>query len=366
VRTTRGASWRAFVLCVGLLGLALLGGSETSRADSTSGCNAPDPTGRHFCVTIEDKDGVSPSGLVGTGKRQVNVTAYQYYKFSIANQGGSTLTNGTLKATLTDHVERLTDAGLVVEDVVSTADYIGSGSAPFCKRTAGLTNTVSCTLPNIPAGPTALEFYLVYRTSTTPDVKLTNLSASVAFKEGSNGQNGANPATLQAGATTDLEGNPQDSVAWSPPGASVTLGTSPTFDTQFSVLQYTVPAGKNAFRAETSEGPGSLCSACFGELVTTDLKGGTDQGAFTNENLFHLTITLDLGVVSGGNVNNVFVAHLGDGDTVPEIIRTRCSSATPPKTDTFPCIKVTKDNQAKLLIIDVWGYKNGGWQSGLS
>jgi hypothetical protein len=356
--------WRALLLCVGLLGLALIGGAGNSTASTTSGCNDPEPTGRHFCVTIEDRDGVSPSGLVGTGKRQVNVTAYQYYKVSVENKGGSTLTNGTLRVTLTDHVEN----GTVVEDVNSTASYVAGASPAFCELASSEPNTVSCNLPNIPAGPNPLTFYLVYRTSTTDGVKSTSLSGSVGFKEGANGPNGANPATLDVDASTSLEGDPEASVAWSPPGSPVSLGTSPTFDTQFSVLQFTVPNGKNAFKAETSEGTGNLCTTtagCFGQVVTTDLSGA-DAGTFSNLNLFHLTITISLDAVPGGNINNIFLAHLGDGATSPEIIRTRCGSNPPSSTDTLPCSKVTKDNQAKLLIIDAWGYKNGGWQPGLS
>jgi hypothetical protein len=99
--------------------------------------------------------------------------------------------------------------------------------------------------------------------------------------------------------------------------------------------------------------------------VTTDLSGA-DAGTFSNLNLFHLTITISLDAVPGGNINNIFLAHLGDGASSPEIIRTRCGSNPPSSSDALPCIKVTKDNQAKLLIIDAWGYKNGGWQPGLS
>jgi hypothetical protein len=357
VRTTRGTSRRALLLCVVLLGLTLLGGAGTSKA-SFFDCRAPDPTGRQFCVTIEDQEGVSPSGLVGTGKRQVNVTAYQFYKFTVENKGGSTLTNGTLTATLTDHV--VTDAG-VASDVTSTAEYNAKASASFCKSTSTDPNTVSCKLPNIPAG-LKLVFYLVYRTSNTADVKSTDLSGIIGFKEAANGSNGANPATLNVGESTDLEVNPELSVAWAPPGFPVNLGTNPTSDTQFSTLQFTVPGGHGAFTARASEGAGNLCAACFGEVVTTDLTGA-DEGTFSASNLFHLRISVSLDAVPGGNIDNVFVYHVGAAG--PETIQTRCTSNPPTSTDTFPCILVAKDNQAKLLIVDIWGYKNGGWQPGL-
>src|SRR5512133_1285818 len=128
VRTSRGASARALLVCAGVLALGLLGGAGRSTASTTPQCSIPDPTGREFCVTIEDQEGVSPSGLLGAGSRQVEVTAYQYYKFSIENTGGSTLTNGTLKATLKDQVG--------VEELNSTASYVAAASASFCSRTA--------------------------------------------------------------------------------------------------------------------------------------------------------------------------------------------------------------------------------------
>lgn len=355
---------RALLVCAGLLGLALLGGAGRSTASTTPQCSVPDPTGRHFCVTIEDQEGVSPSGLLGTGKLQVDVTAYQYYKFSIENVGGSTLTNGTLKATLKDHVVTTTET----KDVNSTASYVAAGSASFCSRTSTDPNTVSCSLPNIAASPQPLVFYLVYRTSTTPDVKATNLSGLIGFKEGSNGSNGANPATFAVSEGTSLEGDPESSVAWSPPSSHVSLGTSPTVDAQFSTLAFNVPPGRAAFLAKESEGTDTLpCPAgltCFGEVVTTDLSGA-EAGTFSSSNLFHLTITISLDSVPGGNTDNIALVHLRDNATIPEVIRTRCSSSPPAGSDTLPCITVTKDNKAKLLIIDAWGYQNGGWVPGL-
>jgi hypothetical protein len=348
------------LLCAGLLGLALLGGAGGSTASTATTCSVPDPTGREFCVTIDDQDGVSPSGLVGTGKLQVNVTAYQYYKFSIENVGGSTLTNGTLKATLKDKVG--------TAEPNSTASYVAAASASFCSRTSTNPNTVSCSLPNIAAGPQPLVFYLVYRTSTTPGVTATNLSGAIGFKEGSNGPNGANPATFPVSELTSLEGDPETSVAWSPPSSHVSLGTSPTFDTQFSTLAYDVPPGKSAFLARETEGAGSVpCPTgltCFGEVVTTDLSGA-EAGTFSSSNLFHLTITISLDSVPGGNTDNIALVHLRDNATVPEVIRARCSSSPPAATDTLPCIIVTKDNKAKLLIIEAYGFVNGGWQPGL-
>src|SRR5438552_18647872 len=291
-----GLRWATLSLCI--LALALLGGAGQTAASTTSHCNTPDPSGRLFCVSIEDLDGVSPSGLVGSGKRQVDVEAYQFYKLTITNSGGNTLTNGTVKVVLTDNV---TDVG----SVNSTAVFTPAGSAPFCSLASQAPNTVTCTLANIPAGVTTPTLVLGYHTSNTANVVSTDANVTVGFKEGSNGTNGANPATLAFTEDTSLEPDPEASLAWSPPGQDGSLGTSPTFDSQFSVLQYKVPAGKPAFVATESEGAGTLCSTgltCFGEVVTTDLSHA-DDGTFSRSNLFHLTITMNLDLLPGGNVN---------------------------------------------------------------
>ena len=98
-------------------------------------------------------------------------------------------------------------------------------------------------------------------------------------------------------------------------------------------------------------------------MVTTDLSGA-DAGTFSNTNLFHLRITMTLDQLPGGNIDKVVVVH--QPDSAPqETISAHCSSSPPSSTDAIPCIFVTKDNQAKLLFIDIWGARNGGWHPGI-
>ena len=350
---------RGFALATFVLVLVLLGGVSRSAASSASYCNQPLPSGRLFCATIEDLDNVSPSGPVGVAPRQINVTAYQYYKLTVSNVGGSTLTNGTATFVLTDNVPN-------AAPVNSTAVFVSSGSASFCSLTSQSPNTVSCNLGNLAAGSDLPTFYVAYRTSTTPNVVSTDATVTVGFKEASNGTNGANPATKTFVETTSLEPFPEVSTTWAPPGQDVSLGTTPGFDSQFSTLGFRVPPGHAAFVASESEGAGTLCAAgltCFGEVVTTDLSGA-DTGTFSSTNLFHLRITMALDLLPGGNVNKVVVVHQPDTGP-PETISARCSSSPPASTDTLPCILVSKDNQAKLLFIDVWGARNGGWHPGI-
>lgn len=348
---------RSRILALFVVVLALAG-ARGSSASSTTQCSVPDPQGRLVCVSVEDSDGVSPSGIVGTGNRQVDVLAYQFYKLSVTNSGGSTLTNGTMSVDLTD----ATPGG----SVVSTAAFTPSGSSASCTATSASPNRVTCLLGNLAANASTPQLVLAYRTSTTPGVTSTTAAITVAFKEGTNGQNGANPSIFSMSEITSLEPDPEASVAWSPPGQEVDMATSPTFDAQFSSLGYTVPSNRKAFVATVNEGPRTFCATrltCFGEQVTTDLSAA-DADTFTAANLFHLRITISLDAVPGGNTNGVVLVHRGDDNTV-EIVSTRCSNTPPATTDVLPCLTVTKDNKAKLLVIDAWGFKNGGWIPGL-
>jgi hypothetical protein len=357
---------RGFVLLISVLGLVLLAGAGGSSAGtSPPHCNSANPTGRLFCVTVEDIENVSPSGLVGTGARQENVTAYQYYKFTVSNVAGSTLTNGTLSVVLTDNFPTGPAAS-------SSALYVPSGSSPACAVVSATNpNRVDCVLGNIPANTTLLPIVLAFRTSTSPNVTSTDATATVAFKEGTN-PNGANPSSKTFVENTNLEPDPQASLAWSPPTQNVELGTSPTFDSQFSTLAYKVPTGHAAFTATMNESNGTQCPAgakqcVFGELVTVHLPA--DPGTFSSSNPFHLTITLipsDFGV-SSGSTSSVVVVHQPDSGPA-ETISARCSSNPPPTTDSLPCIVVNKvgQGQTKLFVIDLYGVNNGGFQTGLS
>jgi hypothetical protein len=224
-------------------------------------------------------------------------------------------------------------------------------------------------LGNVAANTSTPTIVLAYRTSTSANVISTTAHWTVGYKEGSN-PNGANPSSLSDDEVTSLEPDPEGSVAWSPPGQGVQMGTSPTFDSQFTTLQYKVPAGKSPFTATMNESGGTLCAPgvkqCFGEVVTTDLSAA-DLGTFDSTNLFHLVMTMDYGLFPGGSLKSIVVTHQPDSGPIETISR-RCSSDPPSSTETLPCITVNVlgSGQSRLLVIGVWGYKNGGWQPGVS
>jgi hypothetical protein len=290
------------------------------------------------------------------------VTAYQFYKFTVSNVAGSTLTNGAVRVVLRDNDS---NGG----NVNSTAAFVPGGSAPFCSLTSTNPNTVTCTPANLGANTTAPTFVIAYRTSKTPDVVSTDAMVTTSFKEGSN-PNGANPSSLSFTENTSLEPNPEQSVTWSPPQQGVTMGTSPTFDNQFTTMQYTVPAGKKAFVSTVTESGGRVCAPevdCLGELVTTDLSAAED-GTFIRANLFHLTMTMSLDLFQGINPKFIKVSHQLDDGTFEVLTqdRNKCTADPPTTAESIPCILVSTapDKKPDLVIVEVWAFKNGGWMAG--
>jgi hypothetical protein len=329
--------------------ILLLGAAAPGGASVATSCSTPDPSGRLVCVTVEDLDGVSPSGVTTSGKKSVEVQAYQFYKLTISNSGGNTLTQGSVTVALTDTV-----AG---SPAASAASFVASGSSANCAPAPG-SGSVVCPLANLAAGANA-GLVLAYRTSTTPGVTATTAAITTSFKEGAN--QGANPATFTAFETTSLEPDPQLSVAWAPPGQGVGLGTSPE-DTQFSTLKFAVPGGKSAFLSSLQESNGFVCApeledACFGQLVVTDLSGAA-AGTFSASNPFELTMTLSLDIVP--SLKDLAISHKRDNGTF-EVIRTRCASTPPAAGDALPCFTPTKNNKDKLLVLQVFAYENGSW-----
>jgi hypothetical protein len=333
------------------------GANGTHASVTTPQCNSPEPTGRLFCVIVEDQDGVSPSLPNGSGNSQTPVKAFQYYKLTYSNPGGSTLTNGVVTLKLTDNVP-----GSPAVD--STAVFAASGSAPFCSVTSTKPNVVTCTLGNIAAGGTKPSFFVAYQTSNTPGVTSTDAQITSVFKE--NTQNGANPSSLTFTENTSLEPNPELSVSWAPPGQHVDLGTAP--DITFSKFSFDVPTGKSAFLSSVAESSASACDpslTCFGQLVKTNLSGA-QTGTFSSANPFHLSLIESLDIVPG-NTNSLAVSHQFDDGTF-EVIQTRCSSDPPAPSDTLPCFKYTtfsdKVTKQKYGVFSIWGFRNGGWMAG--
>jgi hypothetical protein len=329
--------WLSLLCALCVLGIAVAGGSTAAASIQTSCSGA-------LCVTVEDVDGVSPS-VIGSPQ----VTAYQVYKVTVANTGSTALPAGTITVLLSDLV-----AG---NSQNSNAEFFKAGSSPACARISQGPNTVRCAVGALAGGTSSSTFQIAYRTTRTSGATSTTAAITVALGSSS----------VSTSEQTDLESDPEAASAWSPPGSQVQLGTSPTFDTQFSTLQFKVPTNKPGFVSALAESSTTVCPpglTCFGEGVTTDLSGAA-AGTFSAANQFHLTLNISLSVVPpGAPLSNVFLWHRLDNGTL-ERVRTRCQPSPPTATSTLPCITVTVDTVGGRIIIDAWGFQNGGWVPGL-
>ena len=325
-----------FACAICALAVGVLGGANAATGSVQTTCSGA------LCVTVEDVDGVSPSTLGPPA-----VTAYQVYKITVTNNGSTALPAGTISVLLSDLVSDTASS--------SSAEFSSIGSSSACARVSQSPNLVRCSVGALAGGASSPLFLLSYRTTRAPGV--TSTKADVTVSLGS--------ASVSTTEQTDLENDPESASAWSPPGRSVQIGTSPTFDNQFSTLQYSVPTNRPGFVSGLEESAtGNVCPptfTCIGEVVTTDLSGAA-PGTFAPSNLFHLTLNLSLSIVPpSAPLNNFFLWHRLDNGTL-EKIKTRCQTVPPTSTSTLPCITVAV--VAGRLVIDAWGVQNGGWQTG--
>jgi hypothetical protein len=326
-----------FACAMCALAVAVLGGATAATGSVQTTCAGA------LCVTVEDVDGVSPSTLGPPA-----VIAYQVYKITLTNTGSAPIPGGTIAVLLSD----------IVSDKASSsnAEFTLAGSSPGCARISQAPNLVRCSVGGIAGNSSSPVLLLSYRTTRTPGVTATNANVNVSL--------GA--VSVSATERTDLENDPESAAAWSPPGRLTQIATSPA-DDQFSTLQYSVPTNRPGFVSGLEESGGRVCPGtvtCLGELVTTDLADAA-LGTFSPSNLFHLTLNLPLSAVPPtASLSNLFLWHRLDNGTF-EKVRTRCQTSPPAASSALPCIRVAADQLAGRLIIDAWGFQNGGWQPGL-
>jgi hypothetical protein len=322
------------------LAFALLGGGTSGIASTNESCS----TGRAFCVSITDTDGVSPS----TGE-----TRYLSYRVTIQNTGTSRLTNANAKLTLTDIVGGASQA--------STAVFQPADSAANCTFTvAG--NVLTWTVPNIAGGKSLTCDPLVFATSTTAGATATKLEADVQFKEKGSDNQPTDPqqdrVVVSESTTYETSGDIDASFARS--GKTTNLGTDPA-DNQSTKFAVPVPSSATPFLASVSESPaaGSFCPGCLGEIVKT--VGG---GIFSTSNPVQLLTTWNF-LPDKKNESNIAVTHVRDDLTV-ETITASCGGdiGELPPPGKRPCRTVEIDRGPKGTVtvqIYVVSNANGNW-----
>jgi hypothetical protein len=322
------------------LAVALLGGATNGVASTTELCS----TGRAFCVTVSDTDGVSPS----TGDAR-----YLSYALTIRNTGTSRLTNGRVTLTLTDIVGGAAQP--------STAVFQPADSTGQCAFSAA-GNVLTWTAPNLSGGKSVTCDPLVFKTSTTTGATATKLDADVQFKEKGSDNQPTDPQQdrVLLSEATSYEGSSDVDASFARAGKTTQLGTDPG-DDQSTTLALPVPGNAAPFVGSVSESgvAGSFCPACFGEIVST--VGG---GIFSTSNPVQLLTTWDF-LPKGKTENNITVRHTRD-DGTSEVITAPCGGAIGqlPPPGARPCRTVDVDRGPGGTVtvrIYVVSNANGEW-----
>jgi hypothetical protein len=348
VRTLRPVL--AVVVLAVAVAFSLAGGA--GRGSGATDC--PPSTGRLFCTTTT----VTPSPVSASVD---GVTAYVKLDLVVANEGGSTLTNGVVTVDLDDNVDGALQGS-------SSADFVGA-SPSSCTDVGGPNQTVVCSLPNLAARKTT-AVALVYRTSETPLVDATVANVTVAVKEKRNdgSQTDPNPDTHTFPETINYEPCQDCSYAWAPTDKSVILSTTPDGNTWGSFSLTNRGGGVLTTLDETSVASSAdHCTTgktCFGQLIHAQASTVT---LGTGE-LFAWQTTWSFDVVAKGiSDKNVVIVHTLDNGDV-EVISKRCSAEPPTAADVagagclVPSIGGTK--KAKTLIVHWYATHNGFGRGG--
>jgi hypothetical protein len=330
-----------------LVAATFLGGAASGATDPEQ-CN---PTGRQFCLTISDEDGVSQSTAA--------IPRHTTFAVNVRNRGGQQLNNGTVSWELVDVVGG--------QEQPSTAAFRSSSVPAGC--TLDAPTELTCVIEHLPPGQSVSFGPVPTRTSLNLAATATRLRVTGNFNEGpSDGQpSDPNPDTFVITGDMVYETSGQGSTSVIFDGGSTVLDSS-SDDDQFSVFKVPVPAGFAglglAFLKEFEKGEtGYFCPAsvtCFGESVTTD----TPDGIFPPGSPANVLMTFAKAILSDAKVaeKDVKVNHRYEDGSIVQI-GAKCSGAigTVPPLSELPCRRVKTDNQLKLVQVDVWDVDQGNW-----
>jgi hypothetical protein len=351
----------AVVVVAATVVFSLAGGA----GNGSGATDCPPTVGRLFCTTTT----VTPSPVSASVD---GVTAYVKLDFVVANQGGSTLTNGVATIDLADRVEGILRGS-------SSADFVAA-LTPGCTDVGGPKQTVVCSLPNLTAAGGAgatTAVSLVYRTSITPKVDSTDATVTVAMKEKRNDgqQTDPNPDTHAVTEPIGYEPCTDCSYAWSPTNQGVTLSTAPDANTWGS-FSFTNRGG--GFIARMTESAAASSAAycvpgrnCFGQVIRTVAA----DAVLGSEGLLAWTTIWSLKVVPGTvDDTNVVIVHQLDpvapgADPEVEVISRRCPDNLPPTAADVeangPCLLASiQRGKAQTLTVRWWARHNGFGRGG--
>ena len=329
-----------------LVAATFLGGAASGATDPEQ-CN---PTGRQFCLTISDTDGVSQS----TESNSRHTT----FAVNVRNRGGPTLNQGSVDLELVDVVAD--------QEQPSTAAFSASHVPTGCTLVAP--TALSCDIQHLPSGQSVSLGPVPTRTSQNLAATATRLRVTGNFNEGpSDGQpSDPNPDTFTISGDMVYETSGQGSTSVIFDGGTTVLDSS-SDDDQFSVFKVPVPGGFAglglALLEEFESGEtGYFCPAgvtCFGESITTE----APDGIFLPGSPANVLTTFAKALLPAKVTEKTLkVNHRYDDGSIVQI-QAKCSGAigTVPPLSELPCRRVKINNQLKLVQVDVWDVDQGNW-----
>jgi Domain of unknown function DUF11 len=316
-RQGRGV-WGALVVSVVLV--AGLGGAETVAA-SESPC--PPPEGRALCVSVTHTP-------VDVSSASAGAPTFVAYAVTVRNGGGSTLTHTTANACLTAGA-----AGACGAVPPGAAFFSATPSAGVCSIAA---STARCELGSLAAGAVAtIELVAHAPTQAGPFRNVVTVSANERGNDNPGQDPNQDTVTLSEGATALVAGGPRAS-SFVPKGIATALLAAAGGQSG----QSKIPSQHDALTAELAitDDPPFVCpkdEVCRGGgWVSATIPGTFDAGL---QFLLHWP---DEFVLAKQTEKNFVLFYLACETCELEIIRDRCSSATP-SADERPCLWNVRD-----------------------
>lgn len=316
-RQGRGV-WGALVVSVVLI--AGLGGAETGAA-SESPC--PPPDGRALCVSVTDTPvDVSPASP--------GAPTFVAYAVTVRNGGGSMLTHTTANACLAAGA-----AGACGAVPPGAAFFSATPSAGVCSI-AG--STARCELGSLAAGVVAtIELVARAPTEAGPFRNLVTVSANERGNDNPGEDPNADTITVPEGTTALVPGGSRAS-SFVPKGIATQLLAAAGGQSG----QSKIPSQHDALTAalDITDDPlftcpeGEICRG--GGWVSASIPGTFDPGL---QFLLHWP---DEFVLAKQTEKNFALFYIACDTCAVEIIRTRCSSATPSAGE-LPCLWNVRD-----------------------
>jgi hypothetical protein len=364
-----GAVLAVVVIALGSAGLA--SGGQVN----TSACNQ---TGRLFCLSLSTFEGITASDASRTnGKR------YTWVEWSMANNGGSTLTNPKIVVTVADYkcvptVARPNPNPSLGEcgDALSRSTAFEMPTTPPACTLASATQTLTCSYNNLTATGTGSSTGTTRAYFKTADLPATHSVITIqgTVKERANDGNACgvgdpNCDTFATSIVNAYEPTPGLAETFALNNKPFHLATNDEFSS-FDFKSLNPSVFKATFKTDLSGCP-TATSTCFQRtLNATTVAAGFSA---TNPIVFYARLT---NLPTGANKvdeNNVVATHTYDGgsetiigDSSAERTTTAgCTFTFNASTIPLPSICAKKiQNNPKIIDVWVWDSSNGGIKFG--